>query len=107
MGLGILADGKWISSRDQEDAKGRFVRPTTTFRNQITADGSSGYKAEAGRYHLYLEQQNAPTRTVLRLVVGWMRVRERFHPTAIRLFVSASSRVDERTNKFIGLLYFI
>lgn len=50
MGLGVLADGKWISSRDQEDEKGRFVRPTTTFRNKITADGSSGYKAEAGRF---------------------------------------------------------
>lgn len=54
MGLGILADGKWISSRAQEDEKGRFVRPTTTFRDRITADGSSGYKAEAGRYHLYI-----------------------------------------------------
>ena len=54
MGLGILADGKWIPRREQEDSKGRFVRPSTTFRNQITADGSSGFKAEAGRYHLYI-----------------------------------------------------
>lgn len=54
MGLGILADGKWISERDQEDAQGRFVRPSTTFRHKITADGSSGFKAERGRYHLYI-----------------------------------------------------
>ncbi|WP_341525954.1 glutathione S-transferase family protein [Nostoc sp. UHCC 0302] len=54
MGLGILQDGQWISEREQEDSKGRFVRPSTTFRNQITADGSSGFKAEAGRYHLYI-----------------------------------------------------
>lgn len=54
MGLGILADGKWISERDQEDEKGRFIRPSTTFRHQITADGSSGFKAEPGRYHLYI-----------------------------------------------------
>lgn len=54
MGLGILKDGKWISERDQEDEKGRFVRPSTTFRDKITADGSSGLKAEAGRYHLYI-----------------------------------------------------
>ncbi len=54
MGLGILAEGKWISERDQEDSKGRFVRPSTTFRNKITADGSSGFKAESGRYHLYI-----------------------------------------------------
>ncbi|MEA5502767.1 glutathione S-transferase family protein [Halotia wernerae UHCC 0503] len=54
MGLGILKDGKWISKRDQEDSQGRFVRPSTTFRDQITADGSSGFKAEPGRYHLYI-----------------------------------------------------
>lgn len=54
MGLGILKDGKWISEREQEDSEGRFVRPSTTFRNQITADGSSGFKAEPGRYHLYI-----------------------------------------------------
>jgi putative glutathione S-transferase len=54
MGLGILADGKWIPRREQEDSKGRFVRPSTTFRNQITADGSSDFKPEAGRYHLYI-----------------------------------------------------
>ena len=54
MGLGILADGKWIPRREQEDSQGRFVRPSTTFRHKITADGSSGFKAEAGRYHLYI-----------------------------------------------------
>ncbi len=54
MGLGLLADGKWVSSRTQEDAQGKFIRPSTTFRNQITADGSSGFKAESGRYHLYI-----------------------------------------------------
>ncbi|MDY6802623.1 MAG: glutathione S-transferase family protein [Cyanobacteriota bacterium] len=54
MGLGILADGKWIPRREQEDSDGRFVRPSTTFRNKITADGSSGFKAEKGRYHLYI-----------------------------------------------------
>ncbi|MEC4815424.1 MAG: glutathione S-transferase family protein [Scytonema sp. PMC 1069.18] len=54
MGLGILKDGKWISDREQEDSEGKFIRPSTTFRNQITADGSSGFKAEPGRYHLYI-----------------------------------------------------
>ncbi len=54
MGLGILKDGKWLSQREQEDSDGKFVRPSTTFRNQITADGSSGFKAEEGRYHLYI-----------------------------------------------------
>jgi glutathionyl-hydroquinone reductase len=54
MGLGILKDGKWVSQRDQEDSDGKFIRPSTTFRNKITADGSSGFKVEPGRYHLYI-----------------------------------------------------
>lgn len=54
MGLGILAEGKWIPRRDQEDEQGRFIRPSTTFHHKITADGSSGFKAEPGRYHLYI-----------------------------------------------------
>lgn len=54
MGLGVLADGKWISERNQEDEQGKFIRPSTTFRNQVTADNSSGFKAEPGRYHLYI-----------------------------------------------------
>ncbi|MBD2346544.1 glutathione S-transferase family protein [Anabaena subtropica] len=54
MGLGILKDGRWVSERDQEDSQGKFIRPSTTFRNQITADGSSGFQAESGRYHLYI-----------------------------------------------------
>lgn len=54
MGLGILAAGKWISERDQEDSQGKFVRPSTTFRNTITVDGESSFKAEPGRYHLYI-----------------------------------------------------
>src|SRR6266567_4257986 len=31
-----------------------FVRPAYPFRGRITADGSSGYLAEPGRYHLYI-----------------------------------------------------
>jgi glutathionyl-hydroquinone reductase len=31
-----------------------FVRPAYPFRGRITADGSSGYPAEPGRYHLYI-----------------------------------------------------
>lgn len=35
-------------------AKGEFIRPDSSFRNWVTRDGSSGFKAEAGRYHLYI-----------------------------------------------------
>ncbi|MGO9218918.1 MAG: hypothetical protein ACLP5E_14340 [Streptosporangiaceae bacterium] len=35
-------------------ATGEFARPAYPFRGRITADGSSGYPAVAGRYHLYI-----------------------------------------------------
>ncbi len=34
--------------------EGRFVRQDDAFREWVTADGSSGCPAEAGRYHLYV-----------------------------------------------------
>ena len=33
---------------------GTFVRPVYPFQGRITADGSSGFPAQAGRYHLYV-----------------------------------------------------
>ena len=33
---------------------GEFVRAAYPFQGRITADGSSGYQAEPGRYHLYI-----------------------------------------------------
>jgi putative glutathione S-transferase len=33
---------------------GEFVRRQSQFRDWVTADGSSGFKAEPGRYHLYV-----------------------------------------------------
>ena len=38
----------------ETSAAGAFVRQPYTIRDRITADGSSGFKAEAGRYHLYV-----------------------------------------------------
>ncbi len=54
MALGMMVKGQWVTERQQEDQQGRFLRPSTTFRDQITADGSSGFQAEADRYHLYI-----------------------------------------------------
>ncbi|XP_020611075.1 uncharacterized protein LOC110049612 [Orbicella faveolata] len=34
--------------------KGEFVRTPSSFRNWVTADGSSGFAAEPNRYHLYV-----------------------------------------------------
>jgi len=53
--MGLLVDGTWRQDwYDTETNGGRFVRPPTRFRGRITADGSSGFAAEAGRYHLYV-----------------------------------------------------
>jgi putative glutathione S-transferase len=54
--MGILVDGQW---RDEElpaetGKTGAFQRADSVFRDRITADGSSGFKAEPGRYHLYV-----------------------------------------------------
>ena len=54
MALGMLVDGEWTTHGIPKDSDGRFVRAETSFRDWVTADGSSGYKAEPGRYHLYL-----------------------------------------------------
>ena len=54
--MGLLIDGEWRSVPPEPGVSGDFVRQATTFRHQITADGSSGFKAEAGRYHLYVSR---------------------------------------------------
>lgn len=51
--MGMLVNGVW----HQEDppmavGDGSFVRPESGFRDRVTRDDLSGFKAEAGRYHL-------------------------------------------------------
>jgi putative glutathione S-transferase len=54
--MGVLIDGAWREEElpQETGAAGEFKRVESIFRDRITADGSSGYKAEAGRYHLYV-----------------------------------------------------
>jgi len=52
--MGKLIDGRWSNDALKSDDKGHFVREETKFRGTVTADGSSGFRAEAGRYHLYV-----------------------------------------------------
>jgi putative glutathione S-transferase len=54
--MGVLIDGKWTDGElPQETGEtGQFKRVDSSFRSRVTADGSSGFKAEAGRYHLYV-----------------------------------------------------
>ena len=63
--MGLLVDGVWKDQwYDTEENSGHFKRETSSFRNWVTADGSAGsknkggdkdgFKAEPGRYHLYV-----------------------------------------------------
>lgn len=54
MSLGQLIDGQWTTDWTEQDQTGAFKRMPTLFRDWVTADGSSGFKAESGRYHLYV-----------------------------------------------------
>jgi putative glutathione S-transferase len=51
----MLIDGRWTEEVPPETGtSGEFRRIASAFRNRITADGSSSFPAEAGRYHLYV-----------------------------------------------------
>ena len=59
--MGLLVEGKWVNQwYDTKSTGGKFVRTVTQFRNWITPDGQAGptghggFKAESGRYHLYI-----------------------------------------------------
>ena len=59
--MGLLVDGVWHDTwYDTKSTGGKFERSQAKFRNWITAEGSagpsgiSGFKAETGRYHMYV-----------------------------------------------------
>ncbi len=59
--MGLLVNGQWLDRwYDTTSSDGHFERDRARFRNWITADGSAGpsgvggFKAEPGRYHLYV-----------------------------------------------------
>ncbi|AFJ56829.1 glutathione S-transferase family protein [Pseudomonas fluorescens] len=58
--MGLLIDGQWKDQWYESSADGAFQREQAQRRNWVTADGApgpngeGGFKAEAGRYHLYV-----------------------------------------------------
>lgn len=53
--MGRLIKGAWSDAwYDTRSTGGRFVREDSGFREHVSADGASGYRAAAGRYHLYV-----------------------------------------------------
>ena len=58
--MGLLVEGVWHDTGyGQDKHDGRFERDASAFRSWVTADGApgpsgkGGFRAEAGRYHLY------------------------------------------------------
>lgn len=50
--MGMLVQGVWHDVwYDTAKTDGAFVRVNAAFRERVTADGSSGFRAEPGRYH--------------------------------------------------------
>ena len=53
--MGMLIDGQWHDVwYDTASTGGSFVRQESAFRDRVTADGTSGFPAASGRYHLYV-----------------------------------------------------
>lgn len=58
--MGLLIEGRWHDQWYESSADGAFQREQAQRRNWVTADGEpgptgeGGFKAEAGRYHLYV-----------------------------------------------------
>ncbi len=59
--MGLLQNGQWVDQwYDTDSSGGEFRRQESRFRNWVTADGEAGptgdegFKAEPGRYHLYV-----------------------------------------------------
>ncbi|MBD2448544.1 glutathione S-transferase family protein [Nostoc sp. FACHB-152] len=55
MPSGMMIQGQWTTDHTDNTELDSSGKPKpTTFRKRVTADGKSGFKAEAGRYHLYV-----------------------------------------------------
>ena len=59
--MGLLVKGKWTDQwYDTSKSKGKFIRSVSQFRHWVTEtgepgpSGTGGFKAESGRYHLYV-----------------------------------------------------
>ena len=59
--MGVMIDGNWHDQwYDTANNGGRFVRPDSQFRHWVTPEGQAGptgeagFRAEVGRYHLYV-----------------------------------------------------
>jgi glutathionyl-hydroquinone reductase len=90
----MLVNGNWAADWQPvqaKDSKGGFVRQTSSFRNWITLDGSSGptgedgFMAETGRYHLYVALICPwASRTLITRKLKGLSRRSQFRPSSRR-----------------------
>ncbi|MFT5521969.1 MAG: putative glutathione S-transferase, partial [Enterobacterales bacterium] len=59
--MGLLVDGVWQDKwYDTKSNNGKYIRKDSSFRHWVTKNGEpgitgdGGFKAEKGRYHLYV-----------------------------------------------------
>src|SRR5436853_7547801 len=50
--MGMLVTGAWFDDDPPAGTGGQFIRPDSIFRDRVTRDGGSRFKAEPGRYQL-------------------------------------------------------
>lgn len=68
---------------------GAFVRKAPSFREQITADGSSGFKAEKDRYHLYVS-----------LACPWVSAQRYFKVTELSDLLGKQNTYSSHSQRF-------
>lgn len=52
--MGLLQNGQWVDQWYDTKGDGKFRRQDSRFRRWVTPSGDTGFKAEKGRYHLYV-----------------------------------------------------
>jgi putative glutathione S-transferase len=61
--MGVMVDGRWTTDEEISKLKhedGRWIRPRSSIRHWVTADGAAGptgdagFRADPGRYHLFV-----------------------------------------------------
>jgi glutathionyl-hydroquinone reductase len=51
---GMMIHGKWETELNERNQTGQYNPKPSIFRDWVSADGSSGFQTEPGRYHLYV-----------------------------------------------------
>ena len=105
--MGMLTGGTWSDDDDRKsDKRGAFQRVDSAFRNRVSADGASGFKAEPGRYQIYIAH-NCPWahRTAMfRKIKMWISDRPKVHGWGYSLLLTWPVRAPRAHFTFIKFI---